>query len=165
MLNDYDAAIESYQRGLEQDPNNAACTEGLAQAEAKKNPSLSRAPAPGAGGMPDMSNLASMLGGAGGGGLANVLQNPAFQQMAQGMMQNPAMMQMAQNMMQDPSMMQNLMQNLGGAGGGAGAAGGSPGGGGGERGGEPDLSGLLNPEVMARLQSSPEIQNLRKVTS
>ena len=57
--------------------------------------------------------------------------------------------------------MQNLMQNLGGAGGGAGAAGGSPGGGGGERGGEPDLSGLLNPEVMARLQSSPEIQNLR----
>jgi small glutamine-rich tetratricopeptide repeat-containing protein alpha len=58
--------------------------------------------APGAGGFPDLSNLASMLGGSG--GLASLMNNPAVQQMMQdpnlmsNLMNNPALSQMAQNM-------------------------------------------------------------------
>ncbi|KAF1792618.1 hypothetical protein GQ600_12501 [Phytophthora cactorum] len=70
------------------------------------------APAGGAGGMPDLSNLASMLGGGGGGGLADLMNNPQMMEMAQNMMQNPQMMQMAQNMMQNPDMLNNLMVDL-----------------------------------------------------
>lgn len=149
-MQDFEAAIDSYRRGLEHDPNNQACTEGLAEAETKKqqaaamsNPSARSAAAPG--GMPDLSNLASMLGGAGGaggGGLASMLNNPALQQMAQGMMQNPAMMQMAQNMMQNPEMMRNMM--------GGGNGGGEPSG----ESGTPDVSGAMD-----RLRNNPEVRN------
>ena len=59
---------------------------------------------PGAGGMPDLSSLASMLGGGGGGDGGGM---PSLA----GLMQNPMMMQMAQNLMSNPDMMNNLMSN------------------------------------------------------
>lgn len=104
-LKDYQGAIDSFRRGLEVDSTNAACRDGLADAERKLRQQQSVAPTgpasgqsaggAGAGGMPDLSGLASMLGGAGGaGGLADLMNNPALQQMASSMMQNPAMMQM-----------------------------------------------------------------------
>jgi small glutamine-rich tetratricopeptide repeat-containing protein alpha len=101
-LKDYQGAIDSFHRGLEVDSSNAACRDGLADAEHKLRQQqsvaasgASSAGASGAGGMPDLSGLASMLGGGGGGGgLADLMSNPALQQMASSMMQNPAMMQM-----------------------------------------------------------------------
>ncbi|GLE02548.1 hypothetical protein PINS_up011386 [Pythium insidiosum] len=159
-LKDFDGAIESFRRGLEVDSTNAACRDGLAEAERKlrqvQSASSSSAAPPrsaGAGGMPDLSGLASMLGGGGGGGLGDLLSNPALQQMAASMMQNPAMMQMAQNMMQNPDMMSNMMNSMGGMGGGnAGGAGGMP-----------DVAGMANafrnnPELMAA-RSDPDLQD------
>lgn len=103
-LKDYQGAIDSFRRGLEVDSANAACRDGLVDAERKlqqqqavTSGASSGAPSSGgagAGGMPDLSGLASMLGGGGGGGLADLMNNPALQQMASSMMQNPAMMQM-----------------------------------------------------------------------
>lgn len=103
QLKDFDGAVDAFRRGLEVDSSNAACKDGLAEAERKRRqlqtsaaPSSGAgagAPDAGAGGMPDLSGLASMLGG-GGGGLADLMSNPALQQMASSMMQNPAMMQM-----------------------------------------------------------------------
>ena len=74
--------------------------------EAEKKQTVRSAPAStprAAGGLPDMSALAGLMGG-GGGGLASLLQNPAMMQMAQQMMQDPSMMAQAQQMMQDPAM-------------------------------------------------------------
>ena len=98
-------------------------------------------PPMGQGGMPNLAGLQQMMqgmgmGGGGGGGLppgglAGIMNNPQFMQMAQNMMQNPQMMQMAQNMMQDPNAMaqaQQMMQGMGGGGGG---------------GGMPDLSAMM----------------------
>lgn len=106
-LKDYEAAVDAFRRGLEVDSSNAACRDGLADAERKlnqrqssvanaSNASAGAGAGAGAGGMPDLSGLASMLGG-GGGGLADLMSNPAMQQMASSMMQNPAMMQMYVN--------------------------------------------------------------------
>lgn len=159
QLKDFDGAIDTFRRGLEVDSSNAACRDGLAEAERKRRqvqatPAASAStPAAGAGGMPDLSNLASMLGGGGGGGLADLMNNPQMMQMAQSMMQNPQMMQMAQNMMQDPSMLSNLM---GGLGGGAGAA--APGAGAGA-GGIPDMSGLMNSPELVAARSDPDLQD------
>ncbi|GMF20788.1 unnamed protein product [Phytophthora lilii] len=163
QLKDFDGAIDTFRRGLEVDSTNAACRDGLADAERKRRqmqttPAASASrptpPAGGAGGMPDLSNLASMLGG-GGGGLADLMNNPAMQQMAQNMMQNPQMMQMAQNMMQNPDMLNNLMGNLGGAGGGAAPS--APAGGAGS--GTPDMSGLMNSPELVAARSDPDLQD------
>ncbi|KAG6585129.1 Hsc70 cochaperone [Phytophthora cinnamomi] len=157
QLKDFDGAIDTFRRGLEVDSTNAACRDGLADAERKRRqvqstPAASAsAPAGGAGGMPDLSNLASMLGGGGGGGLADLMNNPQMMQMAQSMMQNPQMMQMAQNMMQNPDMLNNLMGNLGGGGGGA-----APGAG---AGGMPDMSGLMNSPELVAARSDPDLQD------
>ncbi|KAF1317455.1 Tpr repeat-containing protein, partial [Globisporangium splendens] len=156
QLKDFDGAIDAFRRGLEVDSTNTACKDGLAEAERKRRQvqtsAAPAAPAGGAaaGGMPDLSGLASMLGG-GGGGLADLMNNPALQQMASSMMQNPQMMQMAQNMMQNPEMLSSMMNNLGGmGGGGAAGAGGS---------GMPDVSRLMNsPELMAA-RSDPDLQD------
>lgn len=102
---DMEQANDAYRRGLEIDPDNVACKEGLEQAVVN--------PAPKDAGMPDLSALAGMMGG-GGGGLAGLMNNPAMKEMAAGMMQNPQMMQMAQNMMQNPDMMRNVMSQFGG---------------------------------------------------
>ncbi|KAG7387656.1 hypothetical protein PHYPSEUDO_013906 [Phytophthora pseudosyringae] len=153
QLKDFDGAIDTFRRGLEVDSTNAACRDGLADAERKlrqmQTAPAASAPAGGAGGMPDLSSLASMLGG-GGGGLGDLMNNPQMMQMAQSMMQNPQMMQMAQNMMQNPDMLNNLMGGAGGAAPSAGSAG---------SGGMPDMSGLMNsPELMAA-RSDPDLAN------
>jgi small glutamine-rich tetratricopeptide repeat-containing protein alpha len=99
----------------------------------------------GGGGMPDLSALAGMLGGGGGGGGGGGMPDLA------GLMQNPMMRQMAQNLMSNPDMMSNLMSNPrmaemaqqfggGGRGGGGGAGGG---------GGMPDMSALMNDPNLA----------------
>ncbi|RLN69681.1 hypothetical protein BBJ28_00019626 [Nothophytophthora sp. Chile5] len=161
QLKDYDGAVDSFRRGLEVDSANAACRDGLADAERKlrqmqTTPSAASSgpsqPAGGAGGMPDLSNLASMLGG-GGGGLADLMNNPAMQQMASSMMQNPQMMQMAQNMMQNPDMLNNLMGGLGGGGGGAAPPAGAAGS------GMPDMSGLMNSPELVAARSDPDLQD------
>lgn len=151
QLKDYDGAIESYRRGLEVDASNPACKEGLESAKAKLGSSqattTSQSSAPPQGGMPDLSNLASMLGG-NGQGLSEMMNNPAMQQMASSMMQNPAMMQMAQNMMSNPDMLNNLMGSLGGgnnANSSNNSSGGSP----------------LSPEMASRLMNSPKLAELR----
>ena len=105
-------------------------------------PGMPGMPPMGQGGMPNLAGLQQMMqgmgmGGGGGGGLppgglAGIMNNPQFMQMAQNMMQNPQMMQMAQNMMQDPNAMaqaQQMMQGMGGGGGGGG--------------GMPDLSAMM----------------------
>nr|CCA17500.1 conserved hypothetical protein [Albugo laibachii Nc14] len=119
QLKDYQGAIDSFRRGLEIDESNAPCKAGLEEAEkllqqsqSAAQPSSARTPA---GGMPDLSSLAGMLGG-GGGGLAGLLNNPAMQQMASSMMQNPQMMQMAQNLMQNPSMLGGMLGQMGNGG-------------------------------------------------
>ncbi|KAL7693739.1 putative Heat shock chaperonin-binding, tetratricopeptide-like helical domain superfamily [Plasmopara halstedii] len=149
QLRDYDGAIDAYRRGLEVDSTNAACRDGLAEAERQRQQvQTTSAPSPpsgGAGGMPDLSNLASMLGG--GGGLAGLMNNPQMMQMAQSMMQNPQMMQMAQNLMQNPSMVNDMMGSLGGANTNA-----PP------RAGEmPDMSGLMNSPELIAARSDPDL--------
>jgi small glutamine-rich tetratricopeptide repeat-containing protein alpha len=171
QLKDYDGAIETFRRGLEVDPSNDACKDGLAEAEHKLR--ASSAPAtrstgagagPASGGMPDLGGLASMLGGAGGGGLADLMNNPAMRQMAQNMMQNPAMMQMAQNMMQNPDALNSMMNGLGSLGGGLGGVGaGAPGASAGGAGGMPDIASMMNnfrnsPEVLAA-RNDPDLQD------
>ncbi|KAE9049016.1 hypothetical protein PR001_g3601 [Phytophthora rubi] len=156
QLKDFDGAIDTFRRGLEVDSSNAACREGLAEAERKRRqvqtmPAASAPPAGGAGGMPDLSNLASMLGG-GGGGLAGLMNNPQMMEMAQSMMQNPQMMQMAQNMMQNPDMLNSMMGNLGGGGGGGAAPGAGAG-------GMPDMSGLMNSPELVAARSDPDLQD------
>jgi small glutamine-rich tetratricopeptide repeat-containing protein alpha len=100
--------------------------------------------AAGAGGMPDLSGLASMLGGGGGGGggmpdLSAMMQNPMIRNMAQSVMQNPDMLR---NMMSNPQVAQ-MMEGLGGGGGGAGRGGGG--------GGMPDLASMMNDPNIAEM--------------
>ncbi|CAM9498671.1 unnamed protein product [Choristocarpus tenellus] len=110
QLEDYEASAKAYRKSLELDPGNAANRQSLRKAEAKmgkdeRESDLSReaSDSAGAGGMPDMSGLASMMGGAGGaGGLANLMQNKDLMAQAQNLMQNPNMMAQAQKMMQNP---------------------------------------------------------------
>ncbi len=112
----------------------------------------------GAGGMPDLAGLASMLGGGGGGAgrgggggggmpdLASMMNNPMMASMAQKLMSNP---QMLSSLMNNPQL-KSMMEGFGG--GGAGGAGrGSGGGGGGGAGGMPDLSSLMSDPNIAEL--------------
>ncbi|OWZ15253.1 hypothetical protein PHMEG_00011147 [Phytophthora megakarya] len=152
QLKDFDGAIDTFRRGLEVDSSNDACRDGLADAERKRREmqtTSNSTPSAPAGGMPDLSNLASMLGGGGGGGLADLMNNPQMMQMAQNMMQNPQMMQMAQNMMQNPDMLNNLMGGLGGAAPGAGADGAGS--------GMPDMSGIMNSPELIAARSDPDM--------
>jgi small glutamine-rich tetratricopeptide repeat-containing protein alpha len=96
---------------------------------------------PGAGGMPDLAGLASMLGGgaggAGGGGMPDLSS----------IMQNPMMRQMAQNLMSNPDALNSIMSNprlremANGFGGGAG----------GQGGGMPNLSEMMNDPAIAEM--------------
>lgn len=94
-------------------------------------------PSAGAGGMPDLSSLASMFGGSGGDGgmpdLSQMMNNPMVRQMAQQVMQNPDMLN---SMMSDPRVAQMAERFGGGRGGGQG-------------GGMPDLSSLMNDPSIA----------------
>ncbi|CAN0468479.1 unnamed protein product, partial [Ectocarpus sp. 12 AP-2014] len=73
QLEDYEAAVKAYKKSLEIEPGNAANTKSLRKATAKlgargdADEIATRGAgggAPGAGGMPDLSGLASMMGGA-----------------------------------------------------------------------------------------------------
>lgn len=163
VLGDSKGAMEAYKAGMDVEGGGSeVMRKGYETAKRKYEeeggdvgaPDATRgAPSAGAGGMPDLSGLASMLGGGGGGGGGGGMPDLA------GLMQNPMMRQMAQNLMSNPDMMNNLMSNpriaemasqFGGGGGGGGAgrgAGGAPGGGG----GMPDLAGLMNDPNIAEM--------------
>lgn len=160
-LGDAKGAMEAYKQGIDAEGNGGsdAMKKGYETAKRKveeqeqdgeldtaAGQESARGPG-GAGGMPDLSALAGMLGGggAGGGGMPDLGS----------LMQNPMMRQMAQNLMSNPDMMNNLMNNprlreMAGqfGGGGAGAGAGRGGGGGG---GMPDLSQLMNDPSIAEM--------------
>ncbi|UKZ80369.1 hypothetical protein TrVFT333_008127 [Trichoderma virens FT-333] len=163
-LGDPKGAMDAYRQGIEYEGNGGSDAmkkgfetakrrvEELESDQAQDN--LSRAgPGAGAGGMPDLSNLASMFGGGGGGGggmpdLGSIMSNPMFANMAQNLMSNPDLMNnlmsnprlrdMANqfssgggmpdlgSLMSDPSIAEMARNMMGGAGG----AGGAPGSGG-----------------------------------
>ncbi|CAN0312891.1 unnamed protein product, partial [Hapterophycus canaliculatus] len=172
QLEDFEAAVKAYEKSLEIEPGNAANAKSLRKARSKLagaggvediatrgagGSDVSRA----GGGMPDLSGLAAMMGGAGGaggaggGGLAAMMQGLAGAAGGgagggeggapgglAGMLNNPNMMAQAQQMMQNPAMMaqvQNMMSNPAMMQGLMGMMGGGGGGGGG---GGPDLSAL-----------------------
>lgn len=130
----YQAAKEAYEQGIEAEGNGGsdAMKRGL-ETSKKKLDETSRGDEPpseavdeasgasrGAGGMPDLSSLASMLGGGGGGGggggmpdLGSLMNNPMFANMAQSLMSNPEMMN---NIMNNPRLRQ-MAENVGSGGG------------------------------------------------
>ncbi|KAL4879494.1 hypothetical protein BJY04DRAFT_193577 [Aspergillus karnatakaensis] len=134
-LADYHGAKEAYENGIEAEGNGGseAMKRGL-ETSNKKIQEASRGPevpadsvddAPGAsrggaGGMPDLSSLASMLGGGGGGGggggmpdLGSMMNNPMFASMAQNLMSNPDMLN---NLMSNPQL-RSMAENFGRGGG------------------------------------------------
>jgi len=149
-LGDAKGSMEAYAKGIEAEGNGGSeamkkgyqtaksrCEEeGTSTSDVSSDPRSGPGGA-GAGGMPDLSSLAGMLGGGGGaGGMPDL----------GALMQNPMMRQMASQMMSNPDMMNNLMSRFGGGSGGAGAgagAGGAGAGAGGGAGGMPDLSAMM----------------------
>ncbi|KAK8095304.1 uncharacterized protein PG998_001934 [Apiospora kogelbergensis] len=170
-LGDAKGSMEAYQQGIEHEGNGGsdAMKKGFETAKKRveelenEDPDASAPTARGgAGGAPDFSSLASMLGGGAGGGggggmpdLSSIMSNPMFAQMAQNMMSNPDMMS---NLMSNPRLRE--MANQFGSGGGMpdigalmndpniadmaknfmGGAGGAPGGAGGRGPGSPPPS-------------------------
>jgi len=162
-LGDAKGAMEAYKKGMEADGGSDVMRRGYETAKKKYEeeggdvgaPDGARsAPGAGTGGMPDLSSLASMLGGGAGRGgdgsggmpdLGGLMNNPMVQQM----MQSPMAQQMMQNVMRDPSMLSNMMNNpqvrqmaerLGGSGDtGAGT------------GGMPDISQMMNDPNIAEM--------------
>ncbi|KAL7944250.1 hypothetical protein V8C42DRAFT_326272 [Trichoderma barbatum] len=113
-LGDPKGAMEAYRQGIEYEGNGGsdAMKKGFETAKRRVDEleadqgqdNLSRAgPGGGAGGMPDLSNLASMFGGGGNGGgmpdLSSIMSNPMFANMAQSLMSNPDLMN---NLMSNP---------------------------------------------------------------
>ncbi|KAL4741470.1 hypothetical protein BDV11DRAFT_183181 [Aspergillus similis] len=151
-LGDYHGAKEAYEHGIEAEGNGGseAMKRGL-ETSKKKIEEASRGPEPpadsvddapgasrgGGGGMPDLSSLASMLGGGRGGGgggmpdLGSLMNNPMFASMAQNIMSNPDMLS---NLMNNPQLRQ-MAENFG------------------QGGGMPD---------MASLMSDPNIANMAR---
>ncbi|KAI5293067.1 hypothetical protein KEM52_005848 [Ascosphaera acerosa] len=161
------AAMEAYEKGIEAEGNGGsdAMRRGLetarkrvAELEAADGPTSTDAAqaaaatdrgSPGIG-MPDLSSLASMLGGGGGGSgsggagagggsgggggmpdLSSIMSNPMFASMAQNLMSNPEMMS---NLMNNPRL-RELAGRFGGGG----------------SGGMPDLSSLMSDPSVADL--------------
>lgn len=117
-LGDAKGAAEAYQKGIDAEGNGGsdAMRKGLETAKRRveeleaegAEQARSRSPDAAAGGMPDLSSLASMLGGGGGaGGAGGAGGMPDFSQI----MNNPMFANMAQNLMSNPDMMSNLMSN------------------------------------------------------
>lgn len=147
---DYKGAKEAYEKGIEAEGNGGsdAMKRGL-ETTTRKIEEASRGAEPpadavddapgasrGAGGMPDLSSLASMLGGGGGGqgggaggmpDLSSIMNNPMFASMAQNLMSNPDMMN---NLMNNPRLRQ-MAENFG------------------QGGGMPDMSQLMNDPNLA----------------
>lgn len=155
-LGDAAGSMEAYKKGIDAEGNGGsdAMKKGYETArkrveeEGEDPAELERSTSPsagGAGGMPDLGSLASMLGGGGGAGgmpdLGSLMQNPMMRQMAQNMMSNPDMMN---NLMNNPRLREMANSFGGGAGRGAGGAGGNSG-------GMPDLSSLMNDPNIAEM--------------
>jgi small glutamine-rich tetratricopeptide repeat-containing protein alpha len=115
-LGDARGAMEAYQKGIDAEGNGGsdAMRKGYETAKRRveelevEGAETARSTSPGlggagAGGMPDLGSLASMLGG-GGGGAGGL---PDFS----AIMNNPMFASMAQNLMSNPDMMNNLMSN------------------------------------------------------
>ncbi|KAI9796653.1 MAG: hypothetical protein M1825_006526 [Sarcosagium campestre] len=171
-LGDAKGSMEAYQKGIDYEGNGGseAMKKGFETARRKVNEdnaagdamddvtaSRSAGPGAGAGGMPDLSGLASMLGGGGGGGggggpdLAGLMNNPMFANMAQNLMSNPQMMQ---NIMNNPKLRDVANSLGGGGGGGAGGPSAAGRGGGGGGGGAPDLASLMQDPSIAEMAKS-----------
>ncbi|KAI9684769.1 MAG: hypothetical protein M1829_000144 [Trizodia sp. TS-e1964] len=154
-LGDTQGSMEAYQKGIDYEGNGGseAMKKGYETAKRKLNsdaamPDLEDdvaaprgAPGAGAGGMPDLSSLAGMFGGAGGPDLASLMNNPMLSSMAQNIMSNPSMLN---NLMANPRV-KEMAESLG-----AGGAGGD-GAGRGRGGGMPDLSSLMQDPNIAEM--------------
>lgn len=138
-LGDAKGSMEAYKKGIEYEGNGGSDAmkkgfetakrrvedlEGEGAAGNVTSRDAGGGPAAGAGGMPDLSGLASMLGGGGGGAggaggaggmpdLGSIMNNPMFASMAQNLMSNPDMMN---NLMSNPRLRE--MANSFGSGGG-----------------------------------------------
>lgn len=167
-LGDVKGSMEAYQKGIEYEGNGGsdAMKKGYETAkrrvqelESEDAEVASRdaggAPSAGAGGMPNLNDLASMFGGGGAGGgggmpdLSSIMSNPMFASMAQNLMSNPDMMN---NLMSNPRL-REMANSFGGGGGGAGAgaSGGAGGGAGAGAGGMPDMSALMSDPSIAEM--------------
>ncbi|KAL2053172.1 hypothetical protein ABVK25_006497 [Lepraria finkii] len=183
VLGDAKGSMEAYGKGIEYEGNGGseAMKKGLQTAkeqveemEREKEASgmdedVDDAPrdAGGAGGMPDLSALAGMMGGGEEGGgnmpdMASIMSNPMFASMAQNLMSNPDALQGLMNNPQLRAMAERF--GVGGGGGGspgagagagsgadAGAGAGAGRGGGGGGGGMPDLASLMQDPAMAEM--------------
>lgn len=166
VLGDAKGSMEAYEKGIEYEGNGGseAMKKGYKTArekveEEEKNQAVEDQAAgsarngPGggaAGGMPDLSALAGLMGGGAGGGgtpdLGSIMNNPMFASMARNVMSNPDAMN---NIMNNPQIRQMAEQfGLGGAGGGAG---GRAGGAGSGAGGMPDLASMMNDPAIAEM--------------
>lgn len=162
VLGDAKGSMEAYEKGIEYEGNGGseAMKKGYKTAKEKveeeeqnevvENEAAGSARSgPGggaAGGMPDLSALAGLMGGGAGGGgapdLGSIMNNPMFASMAQNLMSNPDALS---NIMNNPQLRQMAEQfGLGGAGGGAGGAGRGAG-------GTPDLASMMNDPNLAEM--------------
>ncbi|KAF3384624.1 Small glutamine-rich tetratricopeptide repeat-containing protein 2 [Penicillium rolfsii] len=146
-MGDYHAAKEAYEKGIEAEGNGGSeamkrgletCKKKIEEANRATEPpaeDLDTAPGAsrGAGGMPDLSSLASMMGGGAGGGgmpdLGSMMSNPMFASMAQNLMSNPDMLS---NLMSNPRLRQ-MAESFG------------------QGGGMPDMSSLMNDPNIAEM--------------
>jgi len=149
-LEDTKGSFEAYQKGVECEGNGGSTVmrNGLESArkrleEEEKNSSEDGADrGMGAGGMPDIGSLASMLGGGAGGppDFGALMNNPMFASVAQNLMSNPEMMG---NLLNNPKLRQ-MAESFGGAGAGAGR-------GAGGGGGMPDIASLMADPTIAEM--------------
>ena len=120
---DYNGAMVAYEKGIEAEGNGGsdAMKRGLetsktklADLEGSESAESPAAAGVGAGGLPDLSSLANMLGGGGGAGgggpgaggmpdLGSLMSNPMFAGMARNLMSNPEMLN---NIMSNPRLRQ-----------------------------------------------------------
>ncbi|KAF4549576.1 Homodimerization domain of SGTA-containing protein [Elsinoe fawcettii] len=149
-LGDAKGSMEAYKKGIDAEGNGGSEAMKRGYETAKKRVEeegdddeleTSRGGPGAGGGMPDLGNLASMLGGGGAGGgggmpdLAGLMNNPMMRQMAQNLMSNPDMMN---NIMNNPQL-RDMASRFGG------------GGAGGQGGGMPDMSALMNDPNIAEM--------------
>lgn len=146
---DFKGAIEAYEKGIEAEGNGGseAMKRGLETSRRKLEEAQRGAEPPaeevddaagasrGVGGMPDLSSLASMLGGGAGGrgggmpDLSSIMSNPMFASMAQNLMSNPEMMN---NIMNNPQL-RRMAESFG------------------QGGGMPDMSSLMSDPSIAEM--------------
>lgn len=156
-LGDATGSMEAYQKGIEYEGNGGSDAMKKGYETAKKRVAELEAEhggdedldrgmpggGGGAGGMPDLSSLASMFGGGGGAGgggggmpdLSSIMSNPMFASMAQNLMSNPEALN---NLMSNPRV-REMASQFGAGGGGAGG------------GGMPDLSSMMQDPSIAEM--------------